>query len=140
MMEFLLYLTPIGFDIIQNIANAKYKISENVEFCKNPNLFGYADFNRKLVICTENIKRSNYDVETYVNKTVYHEAVHVAQLCNGYKSLGIPMSQMVLSSNKLQGVQNSVKASTASAKMEHEAYWMEDMPYEANQVVKKYCL
>ena len=139
-MEFLLYLTPQAQDILNQIYRAKYSVQENVGYCKSDeNIFGYADFGKKFVICTKNIKRGGYDLKFYTNETVYHEAVHVAHLCNGYRPFGISKNDMPLSSNKLQDVKNSVSSSTASAQIEHEAYWMEDKPDKVKYVLKKYC-
>ena len=137
-MEFLLYLTPIGREIIQNVSKAKYSVKENIEFCRDGNMFGYADF-KKLVICTNNIKNSGYDKKFYINETVYHEAVHIGHMCNGYKPFGISTKDMPLPSNKIQDISNSLKKSTASKQIEHEAYWLEDKPTKVNYVIKKYC-
>lgn len=139
-MEFLLYLTPQAQEILKQIYRAKYTVQENVGYCKSDNnIFGYADFGKKFVICTKNIKRSGYDPKFYINETVYHEAVHVAHLCNGYRPFGISKNDMPLPRNKLQDVKNSVSSSTASAQIEHEAYWMEDKPDKVKYVLKKYC-
>lgn len=139
-MQFLLYLTPQAREILNQVYLAKYSIRENVEYClRNKNIFGYADFGKKFVICTNNIKKNNYNLEFYVNETVYHESVHVAHMCNGYKPFGIPLSSMPLPANKLQDIKNSVNASTSSARIEHEAYWMEDKPDKVKYVIKKYC-
>jgi hypothetical protein len=139
-MEFLLYLTPQAKEIVNIIHKAKYSVRENVEFCRNKDFFGYADFGKKFVICTKNIKNSGLNVKFYINETVYHESVHVAHHCNGYRPFGISKSDMYLSSNKLQDVKNSVNSSTASSQMEHESYWMEDKPEKVRYVLKKYCL
>ena len=119
-MEFLLYLTPIGNDIMNSLAQARFTIRENIGLCSNKDVFGYSD---------------------YVNETVYHEAVHAAQDCKG-SIFKIPEDKMPLSANKLQDVKNSVKISgDYTTKMrEHEAYWMEDKPEKVKYVVQKYCL
>ena len=137
-MEFLLYLTPIGREIVQNVIRAGYPVRENIEFCRDKNRFGYGNFN-KMVICTNNIKNSGYNLRTYVNETVYHEAVHMAHMCNGYKPFNISVKDMPLPWNKLEDIKKSVKMSTASRQIEHEAYWMEDKPQKVNYVIKKYC-
>ena len=140
-MEFLLYLTPQAKDILNQIYKAKYSVKENVEHCRtNTNIFGYADFGKKFIICTKNIKNSGFRPKVYISETVYHEAVHVAHMCNGYKPLGISLKSMPLPTHKLQDIKNSVRASTASTRMEHEAYWMEDKPEKVKYVVQKYCL
>ena len=139
-MEFLLYLTPQAQDILNQVYRAKYSVRENIGHCRsNKNIFGYADFGKKFIVCTNNIKKSGFEPEFYINETVYHEAVHVAHLCNGYKPFGISLKDMPLPANKLQDVKNSVSASTASAKIEHEAYWMEDKPEKVKYVIQKYC-
>ncbi len=139
-MEFLLYLTPQAKDILNQVYQAKYSVSENVDHCRsNKDIFGYADFGRKFVICTKNIKQSGFDPKHYINETVYHEATHVAHLCNGYKPFGISKKDMILPAFKYQDIKNSVKTSNASAQIEHEAYWMEDKPNQVRYVLKKYC-
>ncbi len=139
-MEFLLYLTPQAQDILNQVYRAKFSVRENIGYCRsNTAIFGYADFGKKFVICTNNIKQSGYEPKHYTNETVYHEAVHVAHLCNGYKPFGIPLKDMKLPANKLQDIKNSVSASTSSVKIEHEAYWMEDKPDKVKYVIQKYC-
>ena len=139
-MDFLFYLTPQAQEIVNLIRKANYSVKENVEFCRNKKFFGFANFGKKFVICTNNIKNSGFDPKFYINETVYHESVHVAHHCNGYRPFWISKGDMPLPSNKLQDVQNSVDASTASSQMEHEAYWMEDKPDKVRYVLKKYCL
>ncbi len=140
-MEFLLYLTPIGNDIMKSLAQARFTIRENIGLCSNKNVFGYTDIPKKFVVCTKNIKNGGWDLRHYVNETVYHEAVHAAQNCKG-SIFRIPENKMSLSTNKLQDVKNSVKISgdNTTRMREHEAYWMEDKPEKVKYVVQKYCL
>jgi hypothetical protein len=139
-MDFLFYLTPQAQEII-NLANkAKFSIQENVQFCKNKNLFGFVDFGKKFVICTKNIQNSGFDPHFYINETVYHESVHIAHHCNNYQPFWISKKDMPLPFNKLQDIKKSLNVSTASSQMEHEAYWMEDKPDKVSYVIKKYCL
>jgi len=137
-MEFLLYLTPTANKIINNVIKAGYPVKENIGYCRDKNYFGYSDFD-KLVICTKNIKEGGYDLKHYVNETVYHEATHIAHMCNGYKPFYISLKDMSLLPEKLQDVQKSVGLSNASEQMEHEAFWMEDKPDKVNYVLQKYC-
>lgn len=137
-MEFLIYLTPIGRDIIQNVIRAKFKVRENIEFCRDKNYFGYVH-NGNLVICTKNIKSSGLDVGVNINETLYHEATHIAQECNGNRPFNISLRDMKLPPNKLQDIQNSIRMTGGSARLEHEAFWMEDKPEKVNYVLKKYC-
>jgi len=138
-MEFLLYLSPEAKSLLNQIYQAKFSVRENVEYCKNQNIFGYVDFGKKFVICTKNIKSSGYDVYASINQTFLHEAVHVGHMCNGYRPFGIPMKTMPLSSSKMQDVNSSIKESTASRGIEHEAHWMENKPEKINYVIQKYC-
>jgi len=138
-MEFLLYLTPQAQEILNLINKAKYSVRENIGYCRDKDFFGYADFGKKFVICTKNIKDSGFNVKFYINETVYHEGVHIGHHCNGYRPFWISKDDMPLPSNKLQDVKNSVSVSAASSQMEHEAYWMEDKPDKVRYVIKKYC-
>lgn len=139
-MEFFLYLTPIGNNIMNDLAKARFNIRENIASCSNPNIFGYADYPKKFIICTENIKRSGYDVGYYLNQTIYHEATHAAQICKG-DTIGIPKSNMPLPWNKLNDIENSIKATNNySARIkEHEAYYLEDNPEKVRYYVEKFC-
>jgi hypothetical protein len=140
-MEFLLYLTPIGNEIMKSLAQARFTIRENIGLCSNKNIFGYVDTPKKFVVCTKNIKNGGWDLRHYVNETVYHEAVHAAQNCKG-SIFGIPEDKMPLPANKLQDVKNSVKTNrnNRTRMREHESYWMEDKPEKVKYVVQKYCL
>lgn len=140
-MEFLLYLSPHGQQLINDMISAKFHIHENVGFCKNSNLFGYTDIPKKFVICTNNIKNGGWDMKHYISETVYHEAVHAAHICNKNAPFGLSANSMPLPSNKLQDIQNSVKIvnSYDARQKEHEAYYFEDKPEKVRLYVKKYC-
>jgi hypothetical protein len=140
-MEFLLYLSPTGQQLIQHLISAKFQVGENIAFCKGSTLFGYADFPKKFVICTNNIKKSGFDPNYYIGETVYHEATHAAQICNHSKNLGLSKKNMPLPSNKMQDIKNSMKATgnTGSTLKEHEAYFLEDKPEKVLYYVKKFC-
>jgi hypothetical protein len=126
--------------LLKQIQSLDYVIKENAGYCKqNVGIFGYADFGRIFMICTDNIKASEYNMEYYVNETIWHEAVHVAHLCNGYKAFGISRDKMQMSQHKTESIANSMKTSSATREIEHEAYWMEDKPNEVLYVLKKYC-
>jgi hypothetical protein len=140
-MEFLLYLSPTGQQLIQYLISAKFQVSENIAFCKGSTLFGYADLPKKFVICTNNIKESGFDPNYYIGETVYHEATHAAQICNRKKNLGLSKKNMPLPSNKMQDVKNSMKVTgnNGSTLSEHEAYFLEDKPEQVLYYVKKFC-
>ena len=74
MMEFLLYLTPVGQEIISAIMQRNYNIKQNAPICRNKELMGIVQ-SPNFVICLNNIKNGVSPVNYYVNETVYHEAV-----------------------------------------------------------------
>lgn len=135
-MDFLLYLTPIGIEIINHVMMKNFNVVENVEVCRNKNLFGFVR-SPNFVICTNNIKNTISPSAFYINETVYHEAVHVAQSCKG-GPLGV--KNITLPSNKLIDVKNSLKTSNSQYTIyEMEAYYLEDKPEEVNYYLKKFC-
>ena len=136
-MEFLLYLTPIGRQMINHVMAKHYRVVENAPICRGRNLFGLRD-NSKFIICTNNIKKYNVNSAAfYINQTVYHESVHVAQECKG-RPLGI--TKMYLSSDKMTDVMNSVKGYNPRGKViEMEAYFLEDNPEQTLYYLKKFC-
>ena len=99
-MEFLLYLTPIGNQIINRVMMKNFNVVENSAICRNKDMFGLTT-SPNFVICTNNIKNRVSPVSHYVNETVYHEAAHVAQSCKR-GALGIKNIQ--LNADKLTDV------------------------------------
>jgi hypothetical protein len=133
-MEFLLYLTPLGKEIINSVMLANYNVRENAPICRNKEIVGYIK-SKDFVICTNNIKNTVSPVSYYVNETVYHEATHVAQYCKGSK-LNIVT---YLDKNKEDNVARSLKVSNSSSSYENEAYYLEDKPKEVLHYLKKFC-
>lgn len=140
-MEFLLYLSPIGHSLLRDLVSAKFHIHENTLRCKKSKWLGYTETPNKFVICTNNIKNGGYDLRYYVNETMYHEAVHAAQICQGAKPLGIQKKDMPLPPNKIQDIKNSVDAvnDPRIRDREHEAYYFEDKPTRIRHLIRKYC-
>lgn len=143
-MEFLIYLSPIGNEIVEKLVQAKFSFRENIGLCSSQGVYGYVEQNKKFVVCTKNIKNREYDVSLMINETVYHEAVHATQICKNYNLLGIPQHQMTLSYAKKQNLYNSLKVTNSnynnlSFKLEQEAYWMEDKPKLVSYYVSKNC-
>jgi len=134
MMEFLLYLTPVGQQIIDSIKQRNYNVMQNAPICRNRQLMGVLQ-SPNFVICLNNIKNGVSPVNYYVNETVYHEAVHVAQACKNNK-LGIDVS---LNSYKMNDVVNSVKVGGSYPVYESEAYFLEDKPEQVLYYLKKFC-
>jgi len=140
-MEFLLYLSPIGKQILNQLISAKFHIHENAGICKTDKVFGYVKKPNKFFICTDTIKKLGYDPYVYVNETLYHEAVHATHSCNNGNPIGIPKQRMPLSANKQQDVSNSLNQ-TKNYKhrdQEHEAYYLEDHPEYVSYYLKKFC-
>lgn len=133
-MEFLLYLTPLGKEIINSVMLANYNVRENAPICRNKEIVGYIK-SKDFVICTNNIKNTVSPVSYYVNETVYHEATHVAQYCKGSK-LNIVT---YLDKNKEDNVARSLKVSNSSSSYENEAYYLEDKPKQVLHYLKKFC-
>ena len=134
MMEFLLYLTPVGQQIISAIMQRNYNVKQNAPICRNKELMGIVQ-TPNFVICLNNIKNNVSPVDYYVNETVYHEAVHVAQACKG-KPLGVNVS---LDAYKMNDVVRSVKVGNSDPVYESEAYFLEDKPEQVLYYLKKFC-
>ena len=133
-MEFFLYLTPEAKEIINLVMRANYQVTQNSTFCRNNQIVGYIK-NKSLSICLTNIKNSVSPVSYYVNETIYHEGVHIAQHCRG-SALNI---QTNLDQAQQQSVSRSLKASNSSKTYEAEAYELEDKPEEVIKYIKRYC-
>jgi hypothetical protein len=148
-MEFLLYLTPVGNEIVNSLAQAKFKIRENTQICRQEkSTFGYMHHRTdEFVVCTTNIKNGGWSLKHYVNETVYHEAVHAAQNCKsrgifsifGPSSLGIPKKSMPMSADKLDEVKRSSSFGLGVDHKEYEAYYLESKPQKVIHYVKKFC-
>jgi hypothetical protein len=142
-MEFILYLNSISKDIINSVIQARYLIGENIELCRHPMVNGSTSYPpNKFIICTENIKRRSSNVSAEISKTVIHEAVHVAQRCKNNTLLG-DYNQSQISHVKQSNLRASLSATSDknnSYRMEHEAYYLEEIPEKVLFYVKKYCL
>jgi hypothetical protein len=140
-MIFPYYLTPEGTEILQLIVKAHFKIQENISWCSNK---GYAGAiirdSKTFFICTKNIFKED-NPNSFLNETVYHEAVHAAQICKGMKPIGIPIDEMPLSSNKMENINKSIALTKdkSTRRLEHEAYWLEDKPKETIKYLRKFC-
>lgn len=144
-MEFLVYLSPIGNEIVSKLIKAKFLFRENIGLCSNRDIYGYTEDTKKFVVCTNNIKRKNVNVYDAIAETVFHEAVHAAQICMGYRPLNISKNQIKLEDYKEKNLYNSLKVTNNLKNnlvfnMEREAYWLEDKPEIVNYYVSKSCL
>ena len=142
-MEFLLYLSPSSQEIY-NMISRKVRVVENTPICRKHDIFGWYDSQQNvMVFCTSKIK-TNSDYRYYVNETLLHESVHVAQSCkagSGYvKSFGISKLSMPLTQRRKDDVNSAIKINGEDYRqIEHEAFWMEDKPDKVRYVLKKYC-
>lgn len=134
-MEFFLYLTPVGRELITNIMLKNYNVRENAPICKQQTLLGLLS-GPDFVICTNNIKNRKSPVSFYVNETVTHEAVHAIQAC---KKGPIGIKGIQLSHEKLNNVAGSLISYKSSPVYEVESYYLEDKPEEVLKLMKKFC-
>ena len=143
-MQFPLYMTPEGKQILELVAKAHFNIRENISWCADARYYGATiKENKTFFICTKTILRGP-DPKRHLNETVYHEAVHVAQQCKGnnnLKPIGIPIGQMPLPSNKIVDIQASIRLTKNKSikRIEHEAFWLEDKPKQIIYYLKKFC-
>ena len=140
-MIFTYYLTPEGKQILDLIAKAHFRIRENISWCYGANYAGgIIKENKTFFICTKSIL-NNQNPKFDINETVYHESVHVVQACKGMKPIGIPLSNMLLSSEKMHMINKSIALTKkeSTRRIEHEAYWLEDKPTETIKYLRKFC-
>jgi hypothetical protein len=133
-MDFNSYLEPSSSKLIRMVSQKGYAIKVNTRDCKNKEMFGVVN-QRDFVICLDNIKNNISPVRHYVNETVIHEAVHVAQSCKGGR-LGLKVS---LDQYKTQDAARSVKATGSDSALEKEAYYLEGKPDRVIAYLRKYC-
>lgn len=142
-MNFLLYLSPEGTEIY-NMISRKVRVVENTPICRKYDIFGwYQNTTKTMVFCTDKIV-SKGNPKHYVNETLFHESVHVAQACKQsmreMKPLGISLSVMHLSDNRKKDLKLSTSINGSIVlNTEREAFWMEDKPEKVKYVLRKYC-
>ena len=152
-MEFESFLNRTEIAIIKMVEQAGYQIEENTPSCLENNEYaGFLDKRKKvLIICTNNAKkRENYlllrkiDKEAFertalhIKKALRHEAVHVAQECNGGKLLNIE-ENLTIPPSKMKALNKSIKISGEEEK-ERQAYILESRPELVEKKLEKYCL
>lgn len=124
------YLTPTHQLIIEKITNAGVVVAiDHPGACKDNKFDGFVyswrdkgsrSGKNELAICLGSLKINYTDWQGELNRTVAHEAVHIAQLCkskDGYfRTLGF------------------------GANIEKEAFAIQEQPNEVLRILKKYCL
>ena len=154
-MEFIIFMSKLDIEIIELIKKAKYQIVENTSLCKIDKKFmGFHKGREKtIVICTNNAKlvgnyskrknlnnNDNNKTKLYLRRALRHEATHLAQSCNGGKTIKLlTKKQMKLHKGKFKALKSSVIISGKLDK-EIEAYLMEDKPRKVREGIIKYCL
>jgi len=124
------YVTPTHQDILDVIRQSNFVVFvDNHKVCKTQKYDGYVitpknslNQSRKneFVICPSVIQKNYEDWQGEINRTIAHEAVHVAQVCKSNDGYIRPL-----------GFRKDV---------EKEAFSIQDQPREVLRIVKKYCL
>lgn len=130
-MEFVSYLLSYQLQLLRVLQQSNVTISENtVAACGNNYKWDGWTFNKRdyrnvskkrteMVICTNTHKVNYGDWINELNRTLTHEAVHVAQICKSGDGV-VPL-----------GFRKGV---------EDEAFALQERPDEVIRIVKKYCL
>ena len=130
-MEFASYLLSYQLQLLQVLQQSKVTILENsLSACGNDYKWDGWTFTKKdrrnvskthteMVICTNTHKTNYSNWASELNRTLTHEAVHVAQICKSGDGV-IPL-----------GFKKGV---------EDEAFALQDRPDEVIRIIKKYCL
>lgn len=124
------YLTPTHQEILDVIRQSNVVVLvDNHKVCKTQKYDGYVISPRnslnqsgrnEFVICTNVIQKNYEDWQGEINRTIAHEAVHVAQMCRFNDGYIRPL-----------GFRKDVEA---------EAFAIQDQPREVLRILKKYCL
>ncbi len=154
MLEFILFLKKVDKEILDLVYKANFSVEENSAICNySEKFFGFLNKKRKtIIICTRNAKivggylipsTNTYERYTstpkHVRRALRHEAVHVAQMCNGGGLLNmVEKKKMKLHPFKKEALKGSTRVS-GNREKEYEAYWMEDKPKLVRAALKKYC-
>jgi hypothetical protein len=124
------YVTPTHQDILDVIRQSNFMVFvNNHKVCKTQKYDGYVITPRnslnqsrknEFVICPNVIRKNYSDWQGEINRTIAHEAVHVAQVCKSNDGYIRPL-----------GFRKDV---------EKEAFAIQDKPREVLRILKKYCL
>ena len=124
------YVTPTHQDILDVIRQSNFMVFvNNHKVCKTQKYDGYVITPRnslnqsrknEFVICPNVIRKNYSDWQGEINRTIAHEAVHVAQVCKSNDGYIRPL-----------GFRKDV---------EKEAFAIQDQPKEVLRIVRKYCL
>ena len=152
-MEFIQFLDREEIEILRMVEEAGYSIEENTSLCLlSEKYVGFLNKRQKtIIICTDNAKKKEgYSIikarnpdkfertAKHIKKALRHEAVHVAQECNGGKLIDINKN-LSMNPAKNEALRGSKKISGDEEK-ERQAYILEDKPKLLKKELKKYCL
>lgn len=124
------YLTTTHQQIIEKIKDAGVVVTINHPgACKDNKFDGFVyswrdkgsrSGKNELAICINTLKINYTDWQDELNRTVAHEAVHIAQLCKSKDGYIRPL-----------GFRSNI---------EKEAFAIQEQPNEVLRIIKKYCL
>ena len=124
------YLTPTHQEIMNVLQQANVQvIVDDHSICKTKKFDGYVITKKdpkykpkrtQLILCEEVMFTNYQDGPGEVNRTLAHEAVHIAQVCRFNDGYILPL-----------GFRKDVEA---------EAFAIQDQPREVLRILKKYCL
>lgn len=124
------YLTPTHQEILDILNQINVEIIvDNHPICESRKFDGYVmspvdhrnPTNRTQFLMCNSVIKTNYDDwQGEINRTLAHEALHVAQFCKSGDGYARPL-----------GFRNDV---------EKEAFAVQDQPREVLRILKKYCL
>ena len=151
-MEFIGFLDKEEIEIIRIVEQAGYVVKENTSLCLlSEKYVGFLKKKQKtIIICTDNAKKregytplrkgtnGKFDrTAIHLKKALRHEAVHVAQECNGGNLLDLNR-KILMNPAKIDALKGSLKISDEEEK-ERQAYILEDKPKLVKKELKKYC-
>lgn len=124
------YLTPTHQEILDVLnQSGVVVIVNNHKICKTKKYDGMVITNKnpdnytgktQFILCESVVQQNYVDWQGEMNRTLAHEAVHVAQVCKVPNGYFYPL-----------GFRNDV---------EDEAFAIQDRPREVLRILKKYCL
>lgn len=124
------YLTHTHQQIIEKIKGAGVIVSVNhTGACKDNKFDGFIfswrdkgsrSGKNELAICLSTIQRNYADWQGELNRTVAHEAVHIAQMCKSKDGYIRPLG--------------------FRASVEEEAFAIQEEPNEVLRILRKYCM
>ena len=151
------YLTNTGKTILYLVDRSEKVVffpRENTPFCKLNNVFGYVDYpyldngkyRSNLAICTNRILRygNNFsERQEEIDKTLNHEALHAAQLCqppsSGFLPFGIQNGKFSKKIHSNLSADFYRDLSPIGKLVELEAFFVEDQPHLVTQYLIKHC-